>query len=297
MDSRTLAQPLTGAPSTQSSRKVFVLVSLFFSGLGCIGLYQQFGGNQQPQAMAMPATNMMAYQMMQPLKAQAKHAEARAIKAAAAGINAQSLSRHAAAGKSWAFASAIGWAARDGARVGCRGSLACAKAVGLFFGTQTGKTEEAAEFIAGATGLEAQDIGDVSAGDLAGFDGIIAGVPTWHTGADEQRSGTVWDDYLEEIRGLDMCGKPVAVFGLGDQAGYGDNFCDGIEEIHATFAAAGAKMVGYTDASGYEMYTESKSVKDGKFLGLPLDGDNEPDMTEARVKAWVEQLKSEGMPV
>merc|ERR1719487_2618184 len=125
-----------------------------------------------------------------------------------------------------------------------------------FFGTQTGKTEEAASFIASETGLEAQDIGDVSAADLAGFDGIIAGVPTWHTGADEQRSGTTWDDYLEEIRGLDMCGKPVAVFGLGDQAGYGDNFCDGIEELHSTFAAAGAKMIGYTTASNYDMYTE-----------------------------------------
>merc|ERR1719171_2793983 len=239
----------------------------------------------------------MAYQMLQPLKAQAKHAEARAIKAAAAGIRAQSLSGHAAAGKSWAYASAIGWAARDGARVGCRGSLACAKAVGLFFGTQTGKTEEAATMIATETGLEAQDVGDISAADLAGFDGIIAGCPTWHTGADEQRSGTAWDDYLEEIRGLDMGGKPVAIFGMGDQAGYGDNYCDGIEELHATFEAAGAKMLGYVDASNYDMYSESKSVKDGKFLGLPLDNDNEPDMSEARVKSWVEQLKSEGMPV
>jgi flavodoxin I len=169
--------------------------------------------------------------------------------------------------------------------------------VGLIFGTQTGKTEEAASLIAGETGLEAQDVGDVSAADLAGYDGIIAGVPTWHTGADEQRSGTAWDDYLEEIRALDMGGKPVAIFGLGDQAGYGDNFCDGIEELHNTFEAAGAKMLGYVDASGYEMYTESKSVKDGKFLGLPLDGDNEPDMSEARIKSWVAQLKSEGMPV
>merc|ERR1719191_2473750 len=173
---------------------------------------------------------------MQPLKAQAQHAEAGAIRAAAAGINSQSLSRQAILGKSWAYASAIGWAARDGARVGCRGDLACTRAVGLFFGTQTGKTEEAAGFIAEATGLEAQDIGDVSAADLAGFDGIIAGVPTWHTGADEQRSGTAWDDYLEEIRGLDLGGKPVAIFGMGDQAGYGDNYGDGIEELHSTFA-------------------------------------------------------------
>merc|ERR1711869_186291 len=146
------------------------------------------------------------------------------------------------------------------------------------------------------TGLEAKEIGDVSPKDLEGFDGIIAGVPTWHTGADEQRSGTAWDDYLEEIKALDMGGKPVAIFGLGDQAGYGDNFCDGIEEMHNTFKAAGAKMVGYVDASGYT-YDESKSVDGGKFLGCPFDQDNEDDQTEDRAKAWVDQIKGEGMPL
>merc|ERR1711904_254960 len=164
------------------------------------------------------------------------------------------------------------------------------------FGTQTGKTEEAAAMIATETGVEAQDIGDVSAADLAGFDGIIAGCPTWNTGADEQRSGTAWDDYLEEIRGLDMSGKPVAIFGMGDQAGYGDNYCDGIEELHATFEAAGAKMVGYVDSSGYS-HTESKSEADGKFLGLPTDQDNEDDQSEERVEKWISQLKGEGMPI
>mmetsp|Transcript_56619 Transcript_56619/g.134879 ORF Transcript_56619/g.134879 Transcript_56619/m.134879 type:complete len:108 (+) Transcript_56619:443-766(+) len=44
------------------------------------------------------------------------------------------------------------------------------------------------------------------------------------------------------------------------------------------------------------LLTESKSVRDGKFLGLPLDQDNEADMSEERVADWVSQLKSEGMP-
>lgn len=170
------------------------------------------------------------------------------------------------------------------------------RAVGLFFGTQTGKTEEVADAIGAGTGLSPQDIGDVASSDLPGFDGLIVGAPTWHTGADEQRSGTPWDDYIDEIRSLDMCGKPVAVFGTGDSAGYGDNFCDAIEELHSAFKQAGAKMVGYTDASGYQ-HAESKSDQDGKFLGLPLDQDNEDDMTEGRVKAWLEQIKSEGMPI
>lgn len=171
-------------------------------------------------------------------------------------------------------------------------SKVCANAVGLYFATQTGNTEEVAGIIAEATGCTASDY---DGEDFSDVDGIIVGCPTWNTGADEMRSGTTWDDYLETIQGYDLKGRTVAVFGCGDSQTYGENFCDGIEELHNAFQAAGAKMVGYTDASGYD-YTESKSVRDNKFLGLPLDQDNEADQSEGRIAAWVEQLKSEGMP-
>jgi flavodoxin I len=164
------------------------------------------------------------------------------------------------------------------------------------YATQTGNTETVAEYIAAEAGVEAADIGDYAAGDLADFDGLIVGCPTWNTGADEYRSGTAWDDLLDEIKGVDLKGKPVAVFGCGDAGSYGDNFCDGIEELHETFSAAGAKLIGYVDSSAYE-HAESKSDKDGKFLGCPFDEDNQSDMSEDRAKAWVAQLKSEGMPL
>merc|ERR1719330_1204410 len=170
------------------------------------------------------------------------------------------------------------------------------EAVGLFYSTQTGNTETVAGVIAEKAGVEAMDVGEISAEDLAGYDGLLVGCPTWNTGADEYRSGTAWDDLLDDIKGVDLAGKSVAVFGCGDSQGYGDNFCDGIEELHETFAAAGAKMVGYVDSSGYQ-HAESKSDQGGKFLGLPCDEDNESDMTEERVSAWVQQLKSEGMPL
>merc|ERR1719362_883010 len=123
-----------------------------------------------------------------------------------------------------------------------RARTAC-EAVGLLYATQTGNTETVAGYIAEATGLEAADIGDYAAEDLMEFDGLIVGCPTWNTDADEYRSGTAWDDVIDDIKGTDLSGKTVAVFGVGDQEGYGDNFTDGIEELHETFAAAGAKMV------------------------------------------------------
>jgi len=170
------------------------------------------------------------------------------------------------------------------------------EAVGLLYASQTGNTETVAGYIAEAAGLEAEDVGDYGAEDLAEFDGIIVGCPTWNTGADEYRSGTAWDDLIDEIKDVDLSGKPVAVFGVGDSGSYGDNFCDGIEELNSTFAAAGAKLIGYVDSSNYA-HSESKSDQGGKFLGCPFDEDNESDQSEERAAAWVDQLKKEGMPL
>merc|ERR1719460_3562352 len=63
-------------------------------------------------------------------------------------------------------------------------------AVGLVYSTTTGNTEVVAGYIAEETGLEAVDIADLSGEGVAAFDGIIVGAPTWHTGADTERSGT-----------------------------------------------------------------------------------------------------------
>jgi len=52
-------------------------------------------------------------------------------------------------------------------------------------------------------------------------------------GADEDRSGTAWDNKLGSIKKLDLSGKPVACFGLGDSSNYGDYYCDAIEEVRA----------------------------------------------------------------
>merc|ERR1711972_795859 len=165
------------------------------------------------------------------------------------------------------------------------------EAIGLFYATQTGNTETTWGVIAEKAGVEALDVGEDGAEDLAGYDGLIVGCPTWNTDADEYRSGTAWDDLLDDIKGSDLSGKPVAVFGCGDSEAYGDNFCDGIGELHDTFKAAGAKMMGYVDASAYN-HQATKSERDGKFLGCPFDEDNQSDLSQDRAKDWVAQLKS-----
>merc|ERR1712216_286095 len=131
------------------------------------------------------------------------------------------------------------------------------------------------------TGLSAVDIADLTGEGVASYDGLIVGAPTWHTGADTERSGTAWDDFI---------------YGLGDSSGYADNFCDAMDELKSCFEGQGATVIGSVSTDSYE-YEDSKSVADGKFVGLACDEDNEPDESEERVNAWIDQIKSEGMPL
>ena len=179
--------------------------------------------------------------------------------------------------------------------------------IGLYFGTQTGKTETVCGIIKEQLGdavANAKDVTESDLADFAGFDGLICGIPTWNTGAEELRSGTAWDDLLEKIGALDLKGKPVAVFGLGDSVGYGQDYVDAMEELHRYFEKAGAKMVGYVSLDGYDQFTSSRCLiphlneitapEDGeKFCGLPVDEDSENDRTQERVENWCAQLKKE----
>jgi flavodoxin I len=167
----------------------------------------------------------------------------------------------------------------------------------LLYSTTTGNTETAAGYIADATGLEAVDIGDVDVETIKGCDSLIVGAPTWHTGADSERSGTAWDEFLYgDLTALDLAGKKVAVFGMGDQAGYADNFCDAMDELASCFEKQGATIVGAWPSAGYE-HEDSKSIRGDNFVGCPFDEDNQPDESEERAKKWVEQIKGEGIAI
>ncbi len=72
-----------------------------------------------------------------------------------------------------------------------------------------------------------------------------------------------------------------------------DNYCDAAGELYDLFEAKGCKMFGFTSIEGYE-HQESKAERDGKFIGLMCDEDNQDDLSEDRCNNWVAQLKEEG---
>ncbi len=164
--------------------------------------------------------------------------------------------------------------------------------IGLFYGTQTGKTEAVAEMIqtelGGEDTVDLQDISTVEPKELENYDYLIIGCPTWNIG---ELQGD-WDGIYDDLDDIDFNGKTVAYFGTGDQIGYSDNFQDAIGILEEKISGLGGKTVGYWPTDGYD-FSESKAVNNGKFVGLALDEDNQPELTEQRIKTWIGQLKNE----
>ncbi|MGK7932212.1 MAG: flavodoxin FldA [Microcystaceae cyanobacterium] len=164
--------------------------------------------------------------------------------------------------------------------------------IGLFYGTETGKTEAAAEMIQSELGgdgtVDLINISDVEAEELENYDYLVIGCPTWNIG--ELQSD--WEGIYEDLDNIDFTGKKIAYFGTGDQIGYADNFQDAMGILEEKISALGGKTVGYWPTDGYD-HEDSKAVKNGKFVGLALDEDNQSDETEDRIKTWVAQIKPE----
>ena len=169
--------------------------------------------------------------------------------------------------------------------------------VALYFGTSTGNTENVASIIASKSN-EIELVADIEEfTDPSAYDAFIFGTPTWHTDAEKERSGTSWDGWLyDDLPKFKFDGVKVAIFGLGDAAGYSENFCDAMGELYDCFIGQGATVFGKVNGDIIE-YDESKSIRDGKFVGMPFDEDNESDKSDERAAYWVELLKKEGFPV
>ncbi|NEQ69019.1 MAG: flavodoxin, partial [Symploca sp. SIO2D2] len=102
-----------------------------------------------------------------------------------------------------------------------------------------------------------------------------------------------WEGFYEdELDDIDFSGKKVAYFGTGDQSGYPDNFQDAMGILEEKISELKGKTVGNWPTDGYE-HESSRAVKNGKFVGLALDEDNQSELTEERIQKWVAQLKTE----
>ncbi len=174
--------------------------------------------------------------------------------------------------------------------------------IGIFFGTDTGRTRLIAKQIAKKLGDAADapvNIGRTTLADFLAYDALILGSPTLGDGELPGQSVGLsqpsWEEFLPELAGADLSGKVAAIFGLGDQKKYPDEFVDAIGIIHDALLAAGARVVGRWPIAGYE-FAASQAVDGDDFLGLALDQINQPVLTEQRIDSWLAQIRPALLP-
>lgn len=164
--------------------------------------------------------------------------------------------------------------------------------IGLFFGSDTGNTEQITEELVSLwafSDLEVINANHMTVEDYARFDIIFLGLSTWYDG--ELQSD--FELFFDSFKTIDFSGKIVALYGLGDQLGYGEYFVDGIGILAEVVLNNGGTIIGKWPLAGYDFEASKAVCDDTMFYGLALDEDNEMHKTSDRLKTWVQQVKSE----
>ena len=176
--------------------------------------------------------------------------------------------------------------------------------IGLFFASSTGNTRRIAKMIKkrfdDETMADAFNVNKATAELVAGYSFLILGTSTLGggqlPGLSTDCMGGGWEEFLPQLKKVDFTGKTVALFGLGDQDKYPDEFVDALGEIYHFVSERGAKVVGTWPADDYD-FISSKALVDTDFVGLVLDQENQKMLTETRVDTWLKMIAPEfGLP-
>ena len=163
------------------------------------------------------------------------------------------------------------------------------KKYGIFYGSATGTTAKIADKIAKEIGVESCDIKDVKDSlpdEIGNYETVILGTSTWGDGEMEED----WYDFLAGADVLSLKDKKIALFGCGDET-MSHTFCNGVGELYKRLQKTGATFIARFATDGYD-FSESSAVIDGTGVGLLLDEVNKPELTDERVREWVELIKN-----
>lgn len=163
------------------------------------------------------------------------------------------------------------------------------KKIAIIYGSATDNTKDAAMLIVSQLQEFApvvKDVSECTPDDLTQYDHLFLGTSTWGLGELQDD----WADFLPRLKSIDLTGKTVSLFGLGDSDSYPDTFVDGMGELYDFFSGKGCSIVGSVPLSDYS-FEASRAVQNGEFVGLPLNADSESHLTEERIKNWLKLIK------
>jgi flavodoxin I len=170
------------------------------------------------------------------------------------------------------------------------------KKIGLFFWPTKGNVEKVANAIKARfedSEIEVVSLDKITPQHLFWFDNLILGSST--VGADHWEDATDDNKWYQlfhqmELDKVDLNGKNIALYGLGDQIKYPYNFVDGLERVHSALINHNVNFIGEYPNKGFEFY-ESKALHDGYFRGLAIDLDNEENHMNERIDEWIGMIK------
>jgi len=165
------------------------------------------------------------------------------------------------------------------------------KKTAIIYSYNTVKTAKIAEKIKDAFAsedIEMLNAEEITSEKFSSYDNLILGVATWFDG----ELPNYWDEFVPDLEDIDLSGKKIAIFGLGDQKNYGENFIDGVGLMAEIIEDCKGTLVGLTSTDGYQ-FEASRAQRGDRFAGLAIDYENQGTKNKERVSAWVEQLKKE----
>jgi flavodoxin I len=168
--------------------------------------------------------------------------------------------------------------------------------IAIFFGPADGSVHRVARLVASKIGAERSElihVANATEEDLKKYDQIIFGISTVGKETWDQKFGNVdWAKFMPHVYDFDFTGKKVAIFGLGDHVTYAYHFVNTMGVLARIILKNGGKLIGKVRPDGYT-FQDSEALEEGVFLGLPLDEDYEPELTDLRVPNWVPQILKE----
>lgn len=167
--------------------------------------------------------------------------------------------------------------------------------IALIYGTDTNNTEEVGHKIAkqwqelGET-VDIFNIKDIELQQFEDYSMLILGIPTWDFGGIQSD----WEDIGDSLAELSLDDTVIALYGLGDQFGYGDYFIDAVGWLYEKLQPTNATFIGQWPTEGYDFEASRACIHDNEhFVGLAIDEDQQFELTDQRIEQWVIQLYAE----
>jgi flavodoxin I len=159
----------------------------------------------------------------------------------------------------------------------------------IFYGSSTGNAFRVAQLLCGEMSdlVESiKSIGNATPKELAEAEALLLGVSTW---ADGELQAD-WKRFFPKLDGIDLSGKTVALFGLGDAQGYSGEFVTALGTLYRKVKERGAHVVGFWPIDDYT-FKRSGALENDMFVGLVIDQENQSSMTKSRVKQWAANIR------